>query len=610
MAQSRNFRQTHNESPTMNDTVSIRAAVFSRAHFAALLAIGSLSIAAIGRAEPVPVELQQVDGQWQLLRGGQPYLIRGAGGDGPLDRLAAAGANSIRTWSTENVGPILDEADALGMTVTVGIWLEHERHDFDYGDKDQVKAQLQRVREAVLRFKDHPALLLWGVGNEMEGFESGDDPQIWAAVNEVAAMIKELDPYHPTMTVTAEIGGGRIEMVHRHAPAIDIHGINSYGGAATLARRLQEGGATKPYVITEFGPAGPWEMPTTDWGAPYEQTSTQKADFYRRAYQQSILDNPGMGLGGYAFLWGHKMEGTATWFGMLLDDGSRLGSLDAMEELWSGNAPADLAPAIDPGTEIVAATSVADPEGEPVSLRWVLRPESGDYVTGGDFRPNLPDIEGAVLETEDGMATVRMPDEPGAYRLFAYASDPAGNAATANIPLLVKGEPRTRLPFPVYEDSFDNMPWVPSGVMGNARSLTLDGNWSESVHEGSHAIRMHYSGRRGWVGVAWQHPPNNWGDADGGFDMTGASALEFWVRGESGGEKASFGVGLLDSKTAHPDSVIVKTHMIELGAEWKKYRIAFEEDDDLSSLKVGFVVTLEGRRSPVTVYLDSIRFVE
>lgn len=412
------------------------------------------------RADAIPVELRHVDGLWQLFRNDQPYQIRGAGGSAPLDLLAAAGANSVRTWSADNVGPILDQAHALGMTVTVGIWLCHERHGFDYSDKEQLRQQLERAREDVMRYKDHPALLLWGIGNEMEEYDSGDDPRIWAAVNDVAAMVKELDPHHPTMTVTAEIGGGRVKMVHRHTPAIDIHGINSYGGAASLAERMREGGATKPYILTEFGPAGPWEVPGSDWGAPFEQTSTEKADFYRRSYQQSVLDNPGMALGAYAFLWGNKMEGTSTWFGMLLDDGSKLGSLDVMSELWTGRIPADLSPVIepvsintateiDPGAEIVASVSVTDPEGEQVSVRWVLRPESGDYVTGGDFRPRLPDITGAVLESERGSAKVRMPEEPGGYRLFAYASDPAGNAATANIPLLVRGEPQPRIPFSV-----------------------------------------------------------------------------------------------------------------------------------------------------------------
>jgi hypothetical protein len=570
-------------------------------------------------AEAIPVELRETASGWTLLRGGEPYLIRGAGGDGPLDRLAAAGANSIRTWSTEDVDSILDAAHALGMTVTVGIWLGHERHGFDYSDDAQVAEQFERARAAVLRYKDHPALLLWGVGNEMEGYESGDDTRIWNAVNDIAEMIKALDPHHPTMTVTAELGGGRIEQVHRRTPAIDIHGINSYGGALSIAERLREAGGTKPYVLTEFGPVGQWEMPTTDWGAPYEQTSTQKADFYGQAYRQAILDNPAQALGSYVFLWGHKMEATSTWYGMLLDDGAKVGALDTMTELWSGVAPDDLspviepltidtAPEVDPGTELVATTDVADPEGRDVSVRWVLRPESGEYLTGGDFRRALPDIEGAVLASNNGEAKIRMPDDPGAYRLFAYAYDPAGNAATANIPLLVKGKVRPRMPVAVYEDGFEHMPWVPSGWMGGVDSLTLDGNWTETVHEGSAAIRMRYTGKLGWVGVAWQHPPNNWGDQDGGFDMTGATALELWARGEYGGEKVSFGVGLLEKDRDYPDSAVVKTNTIVLKSEWTRYRLALD-GDDLSSLKVGFVVTLQGRRSPVTVYLDSIRFV-
>ena len=49
---------------------------------------------------------------------------------------------------------------------------------------------------------------------EMEGFEEGGNPEIWTAVNDVAAMIKELDPNHPTMTVTAFVHGERIEFLH------------------------------------------------------------------------------------------------------------------------------------------------------------------------------------------------------------------------------------------------------------------------------------------------------------------------------------------------------------------------------------------------------------
>jgi hypothetical protein len=407
----------------------------------------------IEASEPVPVELRQTDDGWQLLRAGEPYLIRGAGGPASLERLAALGANSVRTWNIDGAGEVLDEAHALGMTVTVGIWLGHERHGFDYDDRKQVAAQFNRVREAVLKYRDHPALLLWGIGNEMEGFESGDDPVIWKAVNDIAEMVKELDPNHPTMTVTSEVGGGRIASVHERSPAIDIHGINTYGGAPSVAERLREGGATKPFVITEFGPVGPWESAKTEWGAPYEQTSTEKAEYYRRAYEKAILESGGQALGSYAFLWGSKMEGTATWFGMLLDDGAKLGAVDVMSQFWSGNPPANLSPQIEhiiidadpvlePGATLSASVRVGDPDGDDVTVTWALRAESGDYHTGGDFRQALPDIDRAVIESARGEATIRMPVEPGPYRLFAYVYDKAGSAATANIPLLVKGEVR------------------------------------------------------------------------------------------------------------------------------------------------------------------------
>jgi hypothetical protein len=81
-----------------------------------------------------------------------------------------------------------------------------------------------------------------------------------------------------------------------------------------------------------------------------------------------------------------------------------------------------------------------------------------------------------------------------------------------------------------------------------------------------------------------------------------------WARGEFGGERVGFGVGLLGADTAHPDSGQAKVEGIVLGQEWRRYRVPLK-DIDLSSIKTGFVVTLAGQRSSVTVYLDSIQFV-
>ena len=568
---------------------------------------------------PLPVTLVQIDRGWELLRAGQPYSIRGAGGTASLELLAAAGANSIRTWGADDIDALLDEAHALGLSVSVGIWLGHERHGFDYSDPVQVAEQFERAREVVLRYKDHPAVLLWGVGNEMEGFGAGDDPAIWTAVNDIAAMIKEVDPYHPTMTVTAEIGGERIAMLNKYCPAIDIHGINSYGGAPSLPARYRAAGATRPFILTEFGPPGAWEVAKTPWGAPLEPASSRKAEYYRQSYLLANVSEAGLSLGSYVFNWGFKMEATATWFGMFLPDGSALAAVDVMTELWSGRAPGNVAPVIEPltidgesqvkpGAKVQLRTRITDPEGNLRAIEWALRRESDEHVTGGDFRAMLPDIEGAVIESGASGALIRMPKEPGPYRLFVYARDAEGKAATANIPLLVIGKVRTAMPVVLYEDGLQGMPWAPSGWMGSTGSLTIDGEHRDNPQSGDACLRMRYEGEGEWVAVAWQNPPNNWGEQEGGFDLGGARHLELWARGEYGGEKIEIGVGILGADALHPDSGISRRESFVLSDDWKRYRLSLRKLD-LSSIKTGLVLTLYGRATPVTVYLDRIRFV-
>ena len=48
----------------------------------------------------IPVELVEHDGGWKLLRGGEPYEVRGAGLEySDLSVFASHGGNSIRTWN-------------------------------------------------------------------------------------------------------------------------------------------------------------------------------------------------------------------------------------------------------------------------------------------------------------------------------------------------------------------------------------------------------------------------------------------------------------------------------------------------------------------------------
>ena len=99
-----------------------------------------------------------------------PYYVNGAGGDQHLDILNFIGGNSIRTWGTENAKEILDKSHELGISVCLGLWVGHERHGFDYNDEYAVAAQLQSFKQEILKYKNHPALLMWAVGNEVDLF--------------------------------------------------------------------------------------------------------------------------------------------------------------------------------------------------------------------------------------------------------------------------------------------------------------------------------------------------------------------------------------------------------------------------------------------------------
>jgi len=130
----------------------------------------------------------------EILVDGKPFQVRGAGGEQRLDLLKQLGATVVRTYG-EPPDAILDQAQKLGLKVVVGFWLEHPRRGFNYRDPAQANAQLERLAAFVKRYRDHPALLMWGVGNEVEA-ELDDDSAVWPGIGQAARLVRELDPRH------------------------------------------------------------------------------------------------------------------------------------------------------------------------------------------------------------------------------------------------------------------------------------------------------------------------------------------------------------------------------------------------------------------------------
>lgn len=403
---------------------------------------------------PSVVTVRTTDAGYELVRDGEPFYIRGVGGQTALDRLVAMGGNAIRTWDAEGIDDLLNEAHEKGLAVCVGIWLVHERHGLDYNDPKVRQEQLDKVRRLVTRYKDHPAVLAWGVGNEVE-LGGGLDIAL-RSIEEAAALIKAIDTNHPTVAIIAEIGDDKAKRIAAECPSIDLLGVNAYGGAASVPERLLAQGYTGPYMITEFGPLGHWEGPSTPWGAPIEATSTAKADFYAQSYAKGIASqSPGRCLGSFAFLWGNKQETTATWFGLLLPTGETTEAADRLAEFWTGGKLEHYAPkvtgltlagsgrggfdagAVKPGQTFRATVAARDPDGDDLQIEWQVIEETSDRRSGGDAEAVPATIQGSIASTRGKSATITAPSRPGPYRVFVFVRDGTGRAGTANVPFLV-----------------------------------------------------------------------------------------------------------------------------------------------------------------------------
>ena len=390
---------------------------------------------------PIKVELKETTSGWQLLRGGKPYFVKGVGGATRMDDLVKAGGNSVRTWGTDKAATELLACQEKGLTLMLGIWLGHKEY-FNYADPAQVQKQYEMVKEEVLRFRNSPALLTYGLGNEMEN--GNDTPEVWKSIEALCKLVKSLDPNHPVSTVIADFAPEKIANIKKYCPSLDILGINSYGGLMSMPDRLRAAGWTKPYIVTEFGPKGPWESEKTAWGAAVEPTSTQKAIKYASDYQHSIVGQPGFCLGSYAFLWGDKQEETPTWFGMWLASGERTAAVNVMEEAWSGKTPKNRAPVIEStsfnsaGSAYVASVKASDPDGDPLTYHWQLRYEVSEKKHDGEGE-KIPDpVAGSIDGNHGPKISFVQPKIKAAFRVYVTITDGKGNAATANFPFKVE----------------------------------------------------------------------------------------------------------------------------------------------------------------------------
>ena len=412
-------------------------------------------------APPAKVETAKVNGKWRLLVNGEELYVKGVASNNFYAEAATFGANVIRTYGVSSMTKaILDEAHKNGLYVNFGLYIKRETDGFDYNNVAAVKTQFDEMKAAVERFKDHPALLVWSVGNEAEA--SYTNTKLWDAINDIAKMIHETDPNHPTTTALASSNTAHITNIINKAPHIDILSVNSYApNLPGVLGNLQTAGWSKPYMITEFGPRGTWQMAPEPsrilpWGALVEQSSTEKAGDYLKAYQENIVANKDNGcLGSFVFLWGYQTHGEVlTWYGLFDKKGYTFPAVDAMQYAWTGSYPPNRAPVIatrndilmngkkaeeiikvSPGSSNTATVTASDPDGDALTYDWMIMKEKTSATDG-----SLPDgMTGLISDKTQKDITFKAPAQAGGYRLIVFVRDAKNKkVASAVIPFLVE----------------------------------------------------------------------------------------------------------------------------------------------------------------------------
>lgn len=169
-----------------------------------------------------------------VLVGDKPYLIKGVCYNpvskgshqrnfDQLDRdlllMKEAGINAVRVYSPIDDKAVLDKFAAADIRVITG---------FGYNQNGYFDILSGSFIDYVEKYKSHPAILFWELGNEYnyhpEWFD-GDIINWYTALNDAAAQIHRIDPSHPAATAHGELPDSLALAI---SPEVDIWGMNVY----------------------------------------------------------------------------------------------------------------------------------------------------------------------------------------------------------------------------------------------------------------------------------------------------------------------------------------------------------------------------------------------
>ena len=170
----------------------------------------------------------------QILVNENPYLIKGIcyhpvpkgskdlsfdSLDQDLALMVQAGINTIRVYAPIDNKDVLDKIHDAGLKVVIG---------FGYNQGGRFDILSGTFVDYINTFKNHPAILMWELGNEYnyhpEWFE-GDIKNWYKALKEATDLAHENDTNHPVTTAHGDLPDALALSICTN---IDVWGMNSY----------------------------------------------------------------------------------------------------------------------------------------------------------------------------------------------------------------------------------------------------------------------------------------------------------------------------------------------------------------------------------------------
>jgi len=219
--------------------------------------------------------------------------------------LKAMGANTIRIYKPPTTIDFIDAAFNQGLYVIVDYSVAH---DSDLNNPAVLDAIKTGFLNMVNTWKNHPAVLMWNLGNEINFHLNGAHPSVWYSfVNDCAgeAHLAEGAEYHPVISANAEIaeiGQAAYSADDGSLPYLDAWAVQIYRGQSfgSMFTDLKTK-TSKPVVITEFG-CDAFDM--RNQREEEQQQAIYLQDQLGEIENNASADNPSnICIGGTVFMW-------------------------------------------------------------------------------------------------------------------------------------------------------------------------------------------------------------------------------------------------------------------------------------------------------------------